>query len=203
MQRLSAQDIKTAAEISRVNPVALRAVIAVESAGDGYLPNGWLKILFERHHFWKRLQSRGIWPGPIGAARPDLCGPTWDRKHYLGGVKEWDRISGVVSWAQRNDPSHWESYKKAAYEACSFGLLQFMGGQYQEADYPDVYSLKHSFEESERNQLLAVCRWMEKNGTMDSLRREDWKAFARRYNGPGQVLIYSARLWVAFKRSGG
>lgn len=44
---LTAADIERAAALAQVEPAALRAVIAVESGGSGFLPDGQLKILFE------------------------------------------------------------------------------------------------------------------------------------------------------------
>ena len=60
---LSSSDIRNAAEQIGVEPCAVKAVVDVESGGDGFLPDGRVKILFEGHVFWKELQKRGINPG--------------------------------------------------------------------------------------------------------------------------------------------
>jgi hypothetical protein len=201
--RLTAADLAAAATEHRVEVAALRALIAVESGGRGFLPNGWLKILFERHILWKRLRLRGLDPGPLAAARPDLCGVRWDRRHYRGGAAEWDRVAGVLAWAGRNTPEQWESYKKAAYESCSWGLFQLMGFHYASVGFPDVYAFKHALETGEAEHLRAILAWMEGNGLLAVLRAKDWRRLARGYNGDGQVERYSALLAEAYARAGG
>jgi hypothetical protein len=197
-QRLTAAGIRAAAAEHELDPRALRAVITVESGGSGFLRNGWCKILFEAHHLWQRLKTRDIDPGRLGAQRPDLCRRKWNAHLYVGGAGEWDRVAAVLAWASRNDPDHWESYKKAAYESCSWGLFQLMGFNYAAAGYADVYQMKHDHEAGEPQQLAAILRWMEHDGLLPLLRAKSWSAFARRYNGPGQVTLYAGRLRDAY-----
>jgi hypothetical protein len=201
MKRLTREEIARAAARCGVDPAALRAVCAVESGGSGFLPNGWLKVLFERHWLWRRLRERGIDPEPLGRDRPDLCGSRWEVRWYRGGLREWDRISAVITWASRNDPARWESYKKAAYESCSWGLFQQMGFHYRAAGHPDVYAMKRAFEQGEAAHLEAILRWMAGNGLLEALRQRDWTRFARGYNGSGQVALYSLRLRLAYVRA--
>jgi hypothetical protein len=193
------------AELSRkygIELPALRAVLAVESGGRGFLENGWCKILFERHWMWKRLLFRGLNPSPLAKQRPDLCGKSWSPKTYPYGsqVGQWDRVAAVVAWGARNDPDHWESYKKAAYESCSWGLPQVMGFHYDSLGFTNIYDFKHYMETGEREQVDVMLRFLRKNGLMDDLQRKDWRAFARGYNGSGQVTLYSGRLRDAYAR---
>jgi hypothetical protein len=185
-----------------IEPAALRAVVAVESAGRGFLDNGWCKILFERHWLWKRLLSRGIQPATLSRQRPDLCGSRWNPSAFPYGsmVGQWDRVAAVITWGQRNDPDHWESYKKACYESCSWGLGQVMGFHYQSLGFPNVYDFKHHCEKGEAEQVDVMVRFLKANHLLDNLQRRDWVGFARSYNGTGQVAEYSRRLREAYER---
>ena len=53
-------------------------------------------------------------------------------------------------------------------------------------------------------QLDAFLRFVEADTVLvDALRRQDWHAFAVRYNGPGQVDHYAGRIAQAYTRHGG
>lgn len=199
-KRLTPEQIYRAAISHGLEPAALRAVIAVESGGSGFLPDGRCKVLFERHHMWKRLQARGLDPGPLAAARPDLCGTSWKPKLWPYGsqAKQWDRIAAVIRFGDSVDRQ--ESYAKAAYEATSWGLFQLMGFNYEAAGFPNVLAFKQAHEESEAQQLAAILRWMGGNGLLGRLAKRDWIRFTAAYNGPGQVPVYSARLMAAYAR---
>lgn len=176
----------------------LRAVIAVESGGTGFLPDGRPRILLEGHLLWRRLRVRGI--SPVGLARqhPTLCFPSWTRRWYRGGTGEWERLERVIRFGAGQP--EWEGYKKAGLESCSWGLFQLLGMNYAAAGFRNVYELKHAHEAGEPEQLAAILRWMGTNGLLGALRRKDWIRFTRGYNGPGQVPLYSARLAAAYRR---
>jgi hypothetical protein len=72
-------DIGRAAMLIGAPPCAVQAVIAVESSGSGFLPDGRVKILFEGHIFWKELRKRGIDPAPLASRYPRILYPKWDR----------------------------------------------------------------------------------------------------------------------------
>lgn len=203
---LTDTDIRAAAAQVGVDFPALRAVCEVESGGNGFLPDGRLKILFERHILWQRLRTpdRNINPMTLSMARPGLCGPQWDRSYYgAGGMHQWDRVQAVIDWAQKNAPTQYESYKRAAYEACSWGLFQQMGYHYASLGYADVYAFKHDLETGEAAQLSCILRWMGCNGLLRHLINHDWHEFVRGYNGAGQVPVYTVRLLRAYRQFGG
>jgi hypothetical protein len=203
MKKLTRQQIGAAAEQNGLEAAALRAVIAVESGGSGYITDGRVKILFERHVMWKQLRIRGMNPRPLAKALPGLCGSAWDPDIFpygRGGTNQYARIQQILDWASVYDQEHWESYKKAAYEACSWGLFQMMGYHYAACGYENVYTLKHAFEESEANQLAAILTWMGGNRLLTKLQNKQWRAFVRSYNGNGQVDHYTEKLLAAYER---
>jgi murein L,D-transpeptidase YcbB/YkuD len=48
-----------------------------------------------------------------------------------------------------------------------------------------------------------MLAFVKKAGLMDELHARDWRGFARRYNGPGQVDHYSRLMKAAYKRHAG
>lgn len=182
----------------RVEGAKLRAVWLVESAGSGFLPSGRPKVLLERHYLYRRLQARGIDPRPLADAHPELCGPQQDRRYYLGGEREWGRLLAVIGWGSHNDPSRWQSYKKAAYESCSWGAFQLMGVNFADAGFSDVYDLVHAIEDGEPRQLDVILTWMGKTGLLAALRLGQWLTFARGFNGPSNAVVYSGKLLAAY-----
>lgn len=188
--RLTRQDIKDAAKDLGIEPAALAAVTMVESGGRGFLQDGRPKILFEGHLFWRQLRKRGLDPAAVQRLHPDICYPVWTREHYLGGAREYIRYEKAKA-----------IHADAAVEAASWGLFQLLGLNYKAAGFktPQEFLLAHK--RGEREQLLAICRWMKQNGLADCLAVKNWESFTKGYNGPGQVEFYSARLRQAYARA--
>lgn len=188
---LGIEAIKIAANEIGVHPAALAAVADVESTGEGFLPSGLPKILFEAHVFWKQLQKIGIDPKAIQEAAPHICQPTWSagRKYYVGGQREWERM-----WAaQKFDID-------AAYASASWGLFQLMGFNWRAAGFDHIRDFVIAHKRNEEEHLRAICRWMKSNGLAARLANLNWRTFALGYNGPGQVELYATRLERAYRR---
>ncbi len=171
--QLTKQDTVDAAAELEVEPAALAAVADVESSGSGFLPDGRPKILFEGHIFWQELQRRGINPEPLQEAHPTIVYSRWTREHYLGGAREYDRLAVAR-----------QIHEEAALCSTSWGMFQLMGFNFGGAGFSTVGEFVEAQERSEKDQLLAACRWMKHAGLLDLIRRKDWEGFARRYNGP-------------------
>jgi len=52
-------------------------------------------------------------------------------------------------------------------------------------------------------QVEVMLAFVRKAGLMDELHARDWRGFARRYNGPGQVDHYARLMKAAYKRHAG
>src|SRR5262245_26350391 len=88
---LSEEDLVRAAKELDVELAAVKAVTEVEAQGHGFV-GGRAKILFEGHVFWKRLKARGLDPESFRRGNEDVLYPKWDAAHYLGGVREYERL---------------------------------------------------------------------------------------------------------------
>lgn len=181
-------DYKRAANLLGVEVAVIRAIVEVESAGNGFLPDGRPKILFERHWFWK------LTPLPVSRTRPDLSNSK--PGGYLGGTREWDRLSDAIKFD-----------RIAALKSASWGLGQVMGFNYEVVGFSDVEEFVRAMHENEGKQLQAMMNFIKnnprtyRNRTMlTALRNHDWQTFAYVYNGSGGVGVYDIKLAAAYKR---
>lgn len=153
---------------------SVRAVVAVESQGD---PDA---LLFERHKFLESLQKLGK---DIAATLRDnpgaeeIISTTPYKKGRCGKdcygthAKQAERLA----WARRINP-------EAANMATSFGHFQIMGFNFKSAGYGSVAEFVEAMREPEE-QVRAFVRLVIAQGLDDALRRKDWTAFAKGYNG--------------------
>ena len=182
---LSSQDVVRCAGTLNVPVAALRAVIAVESAGVGFCDRERPRILFEGHIFHR------LTDGAFDAARPDLSYARWTKRHYRGGRGEYERLRGAI-----------ELDADAALLSCSWGLGQVMGFNHGVCGFGHVDGFVDAMAESEGRQLDAMAGFLEAGGLDEPLRAQDWSAFARAYNGPGyKANAYDEALARAFTRA--
>lgn len=193
--------LRQAAGEYHLEAACLLALTQVETGGKGgFLPDGRVRILFERHILFKRLIVRGLNPVPLAKDHPELCGRIWDPKAYPygGEAYQWTRVDTVVQWA-RNHEQATDSYLKAAWESCSWGLFQLLGMNYAAAGFPDVIAFANAMKAGEGQQVGAALHWMDHTGILAPLRAKNWDAVAERYNGTGQVAYYASRLAEAYE----
>ena len=185
---LSSSDIRNAAEQIGVEPCAVKAVVDVESGGDGFLPDGRVKILFEGHVFWKELQKRGINPELL--KMPNIVYPKWDKSQYKGGAQEHERLNAAAL-----------VNKEAALCSASWGLFQIMGFNHRLCGFSIVQDFVDAQKESEANQLNSFCQFMKNEGLVLFLKGLDFAGFARRYNGAGYAANqYDVKMRKAYER---
>ena len=182
-------DLSQAAARLEVEPCAMRAVYSVEAAGNGFLPSGRPKILFEGHIFWKELKKRGADPAALCGAHPDLIYPKWVKTHYKGGEKEYDRLDRAESLN-----------REAAWCSASWGAFQIMGFNFAACGYGSVDDFVQAQRESAAAQLAAFCGFISQARLVRHLKSLDWAAFARGYNGPGYAENkYDQKLKAAYE----
>lgn len=153
----------------------IRAVSAVESGGSGFLVTGQPKILWERHHFWKRLQLNL----PL-ISNPKPGGYTLDADS--DGINDsWEKLAEAAMYAPA-----W------AIESCSWGRFQVMGFWWEKLGYESAIDFAWSMRESEAGHFEALVRYIQFNRLAPAFRAlsadpETCRAFAKGYNGPGYV----------------
>ena len=170
---LKESDVRQAAEILGTDVATIKAVIRVESAGSGYLKDGRVLILFERHIFNRLLDKKN--PAAATRARgeaPHICNPK--SGGYIGRTGEYPRLARAMSIDG-----------EIGMMSASWGLFQIMGFNYAEAGFASIHEFVDAMKESEGKQLQAFAHFVKANKTMHAaLKKQDWATFAKLYNGP-------------------
>ena len=173
-----------------VEPAALLAVAEVESAGRAHARvNGRDEPLIRfEGHYMHRL-TRGT--KRSRAVREGLASPR------AGGVRN-----------PRSQSARWKLLERAraidreaADQSVSWGLGQVMGANWRALGYGSVGELVAEARSGAGGQVAVMARFIRANGLAGALRRRDWRAFARAYNGPAYARnAYDARMARAYAR---
>lgn len=183
-KELTEQNYKDAAFDLGVEVAALKAVAEVESAGNGFLPNGYPKILFEGHLFSKYTL------GAFDKLEPTISYPNWTREHYKGGEKEYERLHIAITLN-----------RDSALRASSWGKFQILGANFKDAGYDRVAIFVHDMHNSEREHLKAFVNIIRAWQLVEALKYLKWEVFARKYNGPRfKENQYDEKMFEAYMR---
>lgn len=186
---------KQAATLLSVPVSYVRAVSEVETQGESFLPDGRMKILFERHWFYRKLKEAitnypekkayvakmVLAPGQqitvdnIMAAMvrnySNICNT--ERGGYLGDGAEWGRLNSAMKFDI-----------EAACQSASYGAYQIMGFNCVYCGYKNAHDMMDDLAHSESKQLLAMVAFVKSQPAMLAcLKRADWAGFAEKYNG--------------------
>ncbi len=179
-----------------VRPEQVRAVASVEAGGSGFLDSGHPKILWERHWLFRRLGRSLSASSVAGAllAAPSMGGYTLDADR--DGINDsWEKLIEACAV----DPV-------AAFESCSWGKFQIMGGHWKALGYPDVFTFAWSMVESEFGHYRALAAFIRANGLARAMgaigtSASQNVAFARGYNGKAFARNrYDEKLAAAMRR---
>lgn len=177
-------DYQTAADRIGTDVAAVKAIAEVESSGRGFR-DGLPIIRLEAHWFGK------------------LTGYRYNDSHPHISCRKW-----TPSLAARNQGEAWVQFdeaaaldESAAIQATSWGAYQLMGFHWQSLGYESPQAMREAMG-ADAGQLDAFVRFINADPVLtDSLRRQDWAAFAARYNGPGQVDHYAGLMAAAYERN--
>lgn len=161
----------------------IKAVAQVESAGDGFLSDGRVKILFERHKFHKYTD------GQYDTDHPDISNPKAGG-YGAGGEHQNARFSEAFTL----DP-------EAAMKSASWGKFQIMGFNHKAAGFETVGEFVDALKVSEDEQLKAFVKLIKMWGLSQELKNHDWAGFARQYNGGDyKKNAYDTKLAAAYEK---
>ncbi len=161
---LSENGLNSAKRLLGIDLASLWAVLTVETKGCGFLSTRQPVILFERHIFHRLTDGR------FDAQAPDLSNPR------PGGYGPMDAQYERLGRAIRLD-------REAALKSASWGLGQIMGFNAGLAGFRNVETMVEAMGRSEDAQLKGVAAYIDSTGLAKPLKRQDWVAFARGYNG--------------------
>lgn len=186
-------EIETIARRSGLEPAALLAIAEVESAGKAFANVGGRReplIRFEGHYFDRRLPA----DKRAAARAAGLADPK------AGTVR--NPASQAARWTMLAKAAAIDH--KAAHEAVSWGLGQVMGAHWEWLGYASVDALVAEARAGAGGQVALMVRYIEKAGLAGAIRRHDWAAFARGYNGPDYKRHgYDRKIAAAYVRYAG
>jgi len=158
------------------------AVLHVETAQCGFLPDRRPRILFERHIFHK------LTGGSFDSTHPDVSNPS-PGGYGAPGASQYTRLNKAMAL-----------HPSAALRSASWGIAQIMGEYFHLAGFASVETMVSTMIDSENAQLEAFTAYLKSTRLDAPLRVRDWTSFARRYNGPDYARnSYDTRLSVAFQ----
>lgn len=152
----------------------LRAVVQVESNGVfSAKVNGRDEplIRWEGHYFYRRLsgapRERAVAQGLASPRAQAIANPNSQELR-------WNRL--LLPAAKIN--------RVAAYESCSWGLGQVMGSHWRALEFASVDEFVSLVRDGIDGQIRLMLYYCVKNNLIGELKRGDFTAFARAYNGP-------------------
>ena len=165
---LTEQNFIDAAKSINAEVAAIKAVAEVESRGDGFLPDGRPKILFEAHKFSKYTNRK------YDTSHPHISSLKWNKKLYKGGAKEYDRLNEAIALN-----------REAALKSASWGKFQVMGFNAIDCGWPTVEAFVTDMYKDEGEHLRSFLGFVKANNLVKHLQNKDWAKFAFKYNGAG------------------
>lgn len=179
------QGLQTAADICGCELAAIKAVIAVESAGHGFA--GIRPVIrWERH-----------WAIRLARKRGDNALVARFKKLPKANARDQGARYALLDRARSVDES-------IALQAHSYGAMQVMGFNYAQCGFSSVHAFVHAMCEGEDEQIQAAAKWIVANHIDDELQRGDFTGFARVYNGPSYAKnAYDTRMAAEYERAGG
>ncbi|WP_343358207.1 N-acetylmuramidase domain-containing protein [Bartonella schoenbuchensis] len=181
--------IKSLAQEIGCEEAVVSAIISVESNGKGFDDEGRVKVLFEKHQFYKNLPPHKR----KQAITEDLARQEWISPKD-GGYKEQKTNTQALKLliaAMTID-------EEAALKSASYGAGQIMGNNYGILGWNSVQDFVTSMCSCEDEQIRAMFIFFKRRGLASSLRDKDFDAIARVYNGSGMVKEYGRRMRNAY-----
>lgn len=184
-EAITDSDIEALAIEMGVHPADLEAIAEVESNGFGWFPDGRIKILFEKHWFFKHLS---------GKARENASKSGLARKNWISpkkaGYKDQDTADDryrLLERAMRID-------EEAALRSISMGKYQIMGFNYALCGFVSAKHMWEKFLDSEVHQLRAFATFLRKKKLIPALKVRDFNRIEEVYNGGGLNGAYAVKM---------
>ena len=189
--RIQGQLLSMASQFG-IEPAVILAIQQIESGGNGFLPDGRPKILFEGHVFWSQLKKIGKNPETLTSGNENILYPSWDKSKYKGGAAEYDRLEN----AKKID-------EIAALKSASWGEFQIMGFNHSSVGYADVKTFVEAMHIPNGASLKAMLEFCKNKNLLKHVsgNSKDWAKFAYGYNGSGYAQNqYDVKLAAAYER---
>jgi hypothetical protein len=118
---------------------------------------------------------------------PYIYYPRWTKKFYGTPKREHERLE-LAS----------ELDREAALMSASWGLFQIMGFNYDKCGCSNIQAFVNGMYLTTESQVRLACTFLKNSKLIPVINSHDWATFAKKYNGPGQINIYSQKLMNAY-----
>lgn len=187
-RKLTQKDIADAAMSLGVDVPTIKAVIKVESSGNGFDARNRPTILFEPHVFYRNLDGDNLQK----AIMLGLAYPRWGTRPYPRGSD-----AQYVRLEQARQISN-----ERAFRSVSIGLGQILGENFAMTGHRSAAEMFVSACHGEREQLMQMVNFIKTSRLGQYLRNRNWAGFAAGYNGPGfRKNSYDTKLADAYRRA--
>jgi len=173
------------------HPADLEAISEVESNGFGWFPDGRIKILFEKHWFYKLIpEAKRANASKSGIARKSWISPK------NGGYKDQPDADARYKLLARAIAVD----ENAAYQSVSIGTYQIMGFNYSACGHKSAKEMFDAFCESEAAQLAAFVAFLRNKGLIKAIQDRDFAQVEKVYNGGGLNGAYATKMRKASEK---
>ncbi len=190
--RLSETDYAEVAEELGISTACIKAVVEIETGnkGEGFGPDSLPLINFDLTMFRKYLRLRGKNPADYHMTHPEVFARLDIKRYGSRQAAQYARLRGAI-----------EIDTVAALEGTFWGMFQIGGFNWKLCGCASVQQFVDRMGYSEREQLELFAAFIRARKLDRFLIRNDWAAFALRYNGPGfRNMRYDTRLEAAYRK---
>lgn len=195
----SDQILNIAKTLGDTNQKRIMAVAKVESAGSSYTNDGLVKILWERHLFYRQVKKVIYFAGYKNQyiSHPDFGGYTMDINNNKIN-DSWEKLSYAVC-----------TDVDAAIQSISIGKFQVLGKYYKEMGYKQPIDMLWDASRSESSHYNMLANYILKVANLKnaflriSANPETCRDFAKGYNGSMYAKYdYHTKIASAYKTIG-
>lgn len=181
-------DVANLADSLQCHPADLEAIAEVESGGFGWYADGRIKILFEKHVFYRYLD---------GAVRTNAMKSGLARAKWIspssGGYKDQATVDQRYALLERALKVN----REGAFKSVSIGKFQIMGFNHVVCGHPTAEDMFTKFCQSEVYQLSAFAAFLKSKGLISAIQRRAFAEIERGYNGGGLNGAYAVKMKAA------
>lgn len=181
-------DMAKLADDLQCHPADLEAIAQVESNGFGWFADGRMKILFEKHWFYKLIPDEKR----TNAMKSGLARKNWISPKN-GGYKDQDKPDDRYKLLERAIKVD----REAAFKSISMGKFQIMGFNHLICGHQTAEGMFNAFCESEVYQLSAFAGFLNTKGLVPAIRARDFARVEDVYNGGGLGGAYAKKMKAA------
>lgn len=190
--RLTDADYQSVADSLGVSVACIKAVVEIETGnkGQGFGPDSLPIINFDVSMFRKYAARRGIKPVRYHDSHAVVFNKPDVRSYGSMQAAQYARLRAAMSIDT-----------VAALEGTFWGMFQIGGFNWRLCGCDSVQQFVERMAYSELAQLELFAAFVKSRRLDRFLARQDWAAFALRYNGPGfRKMNYDLRMAAAYRR---